>query len=513
MNAHAEDNAGASNATVYLVGAGPGDPGLLTVRAAELLGRADAVVYDRLVHPRILEHARPGAAMHDVGKQPKHHRLTQDQINELLIQLADSHRVIVRLKGGDPFIFGRGGEEGEALAAAGVPFEVVPGVTAAVAAAAYAGIPLTHRDWTTSVAFVTAHEDPTKDSSTIDFDALAGMGTIAIYMGVGQLPAFTRSLINAGLPADTPAAIIQRGTWPGQRTVVATAGTIADRAAEAGIQPPALTVIGNVVRCRESLNWFERRPLFGKRIMITRSRHQASQLRVMLEAIGASVIEAPTIRIEPADMEPIRQALSGVVQFDWLILTSVNGVDVLSSVLKSMDADVRHLAGIQVAAIGQATADRLAGIGIRPDCVPEQFVAEKLAESLIARDSVQGKRFLLLRADAARQALRDMLEQAGGACVELPAYHTLPARELDADALSAIESGELDWITFTSSSTASNLHRMLGNDAFVNLSQICRIASIGPITSNTLQTLGLEPSVQADPHTIEGLVQAIVSAE
>ncbi len=497
--------------TVALVGAGPGEPTLISVRGAVRIAQADAVLFDRLASPKLLALARPEAERVYVGKLPDRHPIPQEEIQRLMIEHAQAGKRVVRLKGGDPFVFGRGGEECEAMVAAEVRFEVVPGITAAVAAPAYAGIPVTHRDWTATFALVTGHEDPTKPESNIDFHALAKIGTIAFYMGVKRLAANTRKLIDGGLDRKTPAALIRWGTRADQETITGTVGDIAKRAEAAKLRPPVMTLIGHVVGLRERLNWFERRPLFGNRIVVTRTRQQASELSGRLATFGADVIEAPTIRIEPVeDFGPIDEALRRIADYDWLILTSVNGVDAMVERMRACGLDARCLAGVRLAAIGSATADRLRRYFLEPEVVPEKFVAEALAEHILKLGDVRGQRFLLLRADIARPALRDALKQAGATCDDLSVYRTLPAEALPEEVVRGLAEGTIDFITFTSSSTFSNFLDMLddaGKDALHDVA----LASIGPITSKTIRDAGYEVTVEATKHTIVGLVDAIRS--
>jgi uroporphyrinogen III methyltransferase/synthase len=498
--------------TVSLVGAGPGDPTLVSVRGAVRIAQADVILYDRLASEKLLRLARPGAELIPVGKLPDKHPVPQQQIEQLLVAHALAGRRVVRLKGGDPFVFGRGGEECEALVAAGIEFEVVPGITAAIAAPAYAGIPVTHRDWTATFALVTGHEDPTKPASNIDFAALARMGTVTFYMGVKNLAANCRALIDAGLDPNTPAALIAWGTRPDQRTLVGTVSNLAQLAEASRFRPPAMTIIGQVVGLRDSLNWFEQRPLFGQRIVVTRTRQQASELAGRLTDLGADVIEAPTISIEPPeDYAAIDAALRQLSRYQWLILTSVNGVDAAVQRMRACGLDARALAGLRVAAIGSATADRLRQYFIEPEVIPDEFVAEALAESLIQLGDVRGKRFLLLRADIARPALRQALTDAGAICDDLAIYRTVPAKELPTEAREALTKGRVDWITFTSSSTFTNLLALLDEKGRTALKRV-RLASIGPITSQTIRQAGYVPAVEAKVHTIDGLVEAILNS-
>lgn len=501
---------------VYLVGAGPGDPRLATVRAVELIAAADVIVYDALANPSLLAAARPDALLIDAGKRAKAHKLSQDETNALLAEHAMAGRTVVRLKGGDPYVFGRGGEEAIYLYERGVPCEVVPGVTAAIAAPAAAGIPVTHRQIATTVTFITGHEDPTKGESQVDYAALAALakqgGTLCFYMGMGRLGEIVECLTRHGLEARTPAAIVQWGTLPDQRSLRSTLHRIAADAEAAQLGAPAIIVVGPVVDAHpEAMRWFERRPLFGRTIAVTRTRHQASDLSRRLEELGAKVIEAPTIDlVPPADWSAIDQAVRRVGEYDWLVLTSVNGVSALAERLEAMGLDARHLAGVKVAAIGEATADALGRMGVRADLVPTQFVAESLAADLIAREPIRGRRVLLLRADIARPALPRMLTEAGAEVVDLPVYRTVQAAQLPDALREAVEQGRVDWITFTSSSTVRHFFELLGEDR-AKLGGV-RIASIGPITTATLRELDVPVSAEAATYNIEGLVEALCAA-
>ena len=489
--------------TVYLVGAGPGDPGLLTRRAVELLGRADAVVHDRLIPTEALALVRPGAELHDVGKRPGGSRL-QDDINALLVELAEAGKEVVRLKGGDPFVFGRGGEEAEVLAAAGVPFEVVPGITAGLAAPAYAGIPVTHRDVASAVALVTAHEDPTKPETKLDWAALAAFpGTLVFYMGVRSLPATVARLVAAGRPAAQPVAVVERGTLPGQRTVLATLADVVERVEEAGIRPPAVTVVGEVTALREELAWFERRPLYGRRVVVTRARAQASGLAGRLAALGAEAVEAPAIRIEARSLDgALRRAVERIEDYALVCLTSPNGAGLLLDALDAIGRDARALAGATVAAIGPGTAAELRTRGIRADVVPERSIAEALVEALEAT-AVEGLDVLVARAAEARDVLPDALA-ARGARVEVAALYDTVADPLAAER--ALDVARADYVTFTSSSTVRFLLAALGG----TMPEGPRLVSIGPVTSATLREHGLPVHVEATRHDVDGLVEALL---
>ncbi|HWH43381.1 MAG TPA: uroporphyrinogen-III C-methyltransferase [Thermoleophilaceae bacterium] len=491
--------------TVYLVGAGPGDPGLMTLRSLELIGSADAILHDRLIPDGALDGARPDAEVRYVGKAPGAHATGQDEINAQLVELARSGCSVVRLKGGDPFVFGRGGEEAEALAEAGIPFEVVPGVTAGVAAPAYAGIPVTHRDEASAVAFVTGHEDPDKPESALDWEALARFpGTLVLYMGVRNLPRVTEHLIAAGRPAGEAAAVVRRGTWPDQRTVLATLGTIAETAEREGITAPAITVIGGAAGLREALAWVERRPLAGRSVVVTRARAQASTLASRLSALGARVIEAPAIRIEPRPVEgALAQALDEITDFSLVCLTSPNGAALLMDALGERGLDARALAGATVAAIGPGTAAELLSRGVRADVVPPRSIAESLVEAL-ADTPVEGRRVLIARAAEARDVLPAALAERGARVEVVPLYDTV-AERLDPDALAAV--GEAGFVTFTSSST---VRFFLEAIAPASLPATARVVSIGPVTSATARELGLEVAVEAERHDIDGVVEALL---
>jgi uroporphyrinogen III methyltransferase/synthase len=491
---------------VYLVGAGPGDPKLLTLRAAELLQAADFVVYDALVHSAIMERVPETVPREFVGKRGGETSASQEEITSLLVELAGRHEVVVRLKGGDPFVFGRGGEEAEALALAGIVFEVVPGVTAGVAGPAYAGIPVTHRGVSSSVTFVTGHEDPSKDRSDLDWGMLArGTGTLVFYMGVRRMEENLARLVAAGRPADTPAAIIEWGTYPRQRTLVGTAGTLAEVARAAGVGAPALVVVGEVVELRDRLAWFESRPLFGKRVVVTRARAQASLFAARLEEMGAEVVQFPAIRIiDPTDPLPLRAAVRDADHFDWIVFTSVNAVHRFWAELRAGGRDTRALAGVSLCAIGPATAAAVELEGARADLVPAEFVSEAVVEALAAEGELAGIKVLLPRAEVAREALPKMLRERGAVVEEVAAYRTVPDAHQAEELRQRLDAGEIDLLTFTSSSTVRNFAEALGTR--IGRAQV---ASIGPITSATARELGFEVAVEASEYTIPGLLDAI----
>jgi uroporphyrinogen III methyltransferase/synthase len=488
----------------------------MTARSLELIGSADAIYYDRLIPPGALDGAREDAELVYVGKAPGRPSVPQEEIGQRLIEAAQSGKSVVRLKGGDPFVFGRGGEEGEALRAAGVEFEVVPGVTAGVAAPAYAGIPVTHRDDASAVTFVTGHEDPEKQESAIDWEALARFpGTLVFYMGVKRLAANAAALIEAGRDPAEPAAAVERGTMDGQRTVVATLATLAEAVEREGIGAPALIVVGRVVQRREALAWLERRPLHGRRVVVTRARAQASGLAATLRGLGAEVVELPAIRIEPRiESEEVSGAVNRIGEYALIVLTSPNAVRLLFEAMRADGLDARALGGkgsgadgnsgrVIVAAIGPGSARALARVGIAADIVAENFVAESLVESL-AEVEVSGKRVLVARAAEARDVIPDHLSDRG-ADVDVVALYETVREEPSADAIEAAQSA--DYVTFTSSSTVKNLTEALG-DRFPR--NAC-IVSIGPVTSEAAHAAGLKVGVEAERHDIDGLVEAVLA--
>jgi uroporphyrinogen III methyltransferase/synthase len=502
---------------VFLVGAGPGDPELITLRALRALQEADVVVFDALANPALLSHVKPGAELIDAGKRAKAHTLTQDQINDLLLDRAKLGKTVVRLKGGDPYIFGRGSEEAIYLHERGAAVEVVPGITSAIAGPAYAGIPVTHRAVATTVTLITGHEDPTKQASQIDYAALAKLaaagGTLCFYMGMGRLRVITDELHRHGLSLETPAAVVQWGTLPTQRTARATLRELPAAVEKAGLGAPAIIVIGPVtaVDPAGALRHFEQRPLFGQTVLVTRTRHQASELRQQLDALGANVLEAPTIDIvAPDDWAPIDSVIQKIGEYDWLILTSANGVTALRDRLAALNLDARHLAGVKIAAIGDATSASLSSLGLRADLVPTRFVAESLAVDLIAREPMRGKKVLMLRADIARPMLREKLIEEGASVDDVSIYVTRPAESLPTDVLEALRAGEVDWLTFTSSSTAKNFVQLLGAER--PLLDRVKIASIGPITTQTAKELNLAVTLEAERYDVPGLVAALVAA-
>jgi uroporphyrinogen III methyltransferase/synthase len=500
-----------NNGMVIMVGAGPGDPGLITLKGWECLKHADVVVYDFLANPRLLEFAGNEAEIIYVGKQGGKHTASQEQINQILIDKAKKGKRVVRLKGGDPFIFGRGGEEAEALVRAGVAFEVVPGVTSAVAVPAYAGIPLTHRDYTSSVALITGHEDPTKDKSAIDWEKLAaGRGTLVFLMGVGQLGAIADRLTRAGRDPKSPVAVIRWGTTPDQETLVADLETVGARAREKGMKAPAIIVVGDVVKLRDGLNWFETKPLFGKRILVTRTRAQASMLSQLLLKQGAEPIEVPTIEIVPCpSYEELDAALKNLTEFDWLIFTSANGVNHFFKRMDAWGRDARGLSGCKVCAIGPATAQMLLEKGIKADLVPQDYRAEGIIAELEAKIAINS-RVLIVRAEQARDILPDSLQELGAEVTVAPAYRTVQPELETAKIKKLFKEEGADVVTFTSSSTVTNLANILGRQDFPKLLKKVTVACIGPITAATAKELGVESQIVCQEYTIPALVDQLV---
>jgi len=478
-------------ARIHLVGAGPGDPGLMTARSLELIARADVILFDKLIPDAALDGARADAELIDVGKIGGGKQVPQDVTTALLLEHARAGREVVRLKGGDPFVFGRGGEEAQALAAKGIPFTVVPGVTAGVAASAYAGIPVTQRNVASAVAFVTGHENPDKPETAIDWPALAAFpGTLVFYMGVRALPRITEQLVAHGRPADQPVGIVERGTFGDQRTVHGTLGTIAALAVEHAVRAPAITVVGDVAALGEELAWLPDRPLLGRTVAVTRARAQASALAARLRALGATVVETPAIRIEPLPV-----TVPDLTTFDLLCVTSPNGAERLLAEVP----DARALAGPRIAAIGPGTARALAAGGIVADVVPPRAVAESLLETLAGETF---SRVLIARAEEARDLLPDGL-RARGAEVEILALYRTTAEPLDGEARAAVLGAE--YLTFASASAARFTHAAAGTLAGP------RIVSIGPVTSAALTELGFPPHVEAAEHTPDGLVAALLA--
>lgn len=495
---------------VYLVGAGPGDPKLITVKGSECIAKADVLVYDRLVSRYLLKLAKPGCEQIYVGKSPSGHTLSQDEINQVLINKGTEGKIVTRLKGGDPFVFGRGGEEAEALSEAGIPFEVVPGITSAIAVPAYAGIPVTHRDFTSSFTVITGHEKPAKEDSAISWDALARSNSTLIFlMGMENLEFICKKLIEEGLNPFTPVGIIQWGARSEQRVITGKLADIFDLASKEELTNPAIIIIGQVVRLRDKLRWYEKKPLFGRRIVVTRARHQAGVLSGAIADLGGEALEYPVINIEsPSNPEPMRQAVTNIRQFSWIIFTSVNGVEAFFAELFKQGKDIRELAGILIAAIGPATGKALEERGLKVAFIPQEYIAEKIAEGLTDK-IIPGQRILLARAEEARTVLPEELHALGAEVLDIPFYKTVPGEAAKAELRQLLRERKIDAVTFTSSSTVRNLMNLLGDDPAL-LKEV-RTYSIGPVTSRTAEEYGLEIFSQASEYTIDGLLKALMA--
>jgi uroporphyrinogen III methyltransferase/synthase len=500
---------------VYLVGAGPGDPGLITVRGRYLLERAEVIVYDYLASRRLLKFVPKEAQFVYAGKRGGvKHTHTQEEISQMLVDFAREGKTVVRLKGGDPFIFGRGGEELEILAQHNVPFEVVPGVTSATAAATYAGIPITHRDYTATVAFITGHEDPTKPTSNIDWAKIAtGIGTIVVYMGIKNLPSIVKNLIDNGRDSQTPVAVVRWASTPEQRSVVGTLETIADIVKEADIRPPALIVIGEVVNLRSTIDWFEKRALFGKRAIVTRTREQASELVAGLEEAGAGCYECSTINIVPVEeYDILDEAIERIDEYHWILFTSLNGVKYFFERLYSKGLDARDLKGPDIGVVGKSTADLLLRYGVNADLIPPLFTSDGLAESLLDQ-GVEGRNILIPRAREGREMMPETLRGAGAQVTIAPVYQNIPPQGRRDELRAELESGQVDLVTFTSSSTVNNFLTMVdaGNqEELEQLMQNVKIAAIGPITAKTVTDSGLKVDIQPGKFTIPEMILAII---
>ncbi|WP_305852566.1 uroporphyrinogen-III C-methyltransferase [Conexibacter sp. SYSU D00693] len=483
---------------VWLIGAGPGDPGLMTARSLEVIAQADVILADKLIPPTALDGARSDAEVIDVGKLGGGPQVPQEETHRLLLEHALAGRSVARVKGGDPFVFGRGGEEAQLCREHGIPFEVVPGVTAGIAASAYAGIPVTHRDLSSAVAFVTGHENPERPESRIDWPALAAFpGTLVFYMGVKALPRIAEQLVAGGRAASEPAAVVQSGTLPSQRVVTGTLADIAARAKEAGVRPPSITVVGPVAGLTEEIGWLGRGPLAGVSVVVTRARPQASGMAATLRDLGARVVEAPAIRIEPVDV-----TLPDLASFDTLVVTSPNGAHRLFEELRAAGLDARALAGMRIATVGPGSANALRSHGIEPDLVPGRAVGEALAEALSGLDV---QRALVARAEEAREVVPDALKAAGAEVEKLVLYRTVPEPLADRDRDAALGA---DWALFTSGSAVRSFTAAVGVDAIRESS--LKLASIGPVTTEALHAAGLDPDVEAPEHTPSGLVSALV---
>jgi uroporphyrinogen III methyltransferase/synthase len=485
---------------VYLVGAGPGDAGLLTLRGAELLGRADVVVYDALVNLELLRLAPKLAEIIYGGKRGKDHAIPQAELNQLLISKARAGKTVVRLKGGDPYVFGRGGEEGEQLADAGVPFEVVPGVSSFVAVPAYAGVPLTHRDFSSRITLITGHEDPAKEASSIDWPQVAKTpGTKVIMMGTDRIGHIAETLVSNGMSPKTPVAMVQWGTTGQQRSIEGTLATIAGVAAAEKIGPPTVAVIGDVVKLRSKLNWFEGRPLFGQRVVVTRTREQASQLSRQLRELGAEILEIPTIKLQdPTRREELVDALLELNSYDWLVFTSPNGVTTFFEYFFRRFHDMRDIGGARIAAVGPATANKLKELHLQVDLMPDEALAANIAEAFGEFESIENLKMCILRAEVATIELPQALEAMGAIVDDVACYKTVPeTADLTGAAAKLLEKGA-DWITFTSSSTVQHFHARFDLPALLKKFPQLKTATIGPETSKAVIALGLKPDIEAN---------------
>lgn len=496
---------------VYLIGAGPGDPGLITVKGLQCVQKADVVIYDYLANERLLDQRRPDAELIYVGKQGGRHTLPQNEINALIVKKAREGKYVARLKGGDPFIFGRGGEEAEELADNGIPFEVVPGVTAATAVPTYAGIPLTHREHTASVAFVTGHEDPTKEESRLHWDKLAtGIGTLVFFMGMKNLQHIVDNLIAHGRSPATPIALVQWGTRTDQRVVTGTLSDILPKVKQAQLGPPAIIVVGEVVRLREKLNWFETKPLFGKRIVVTRSREQASVFAEMLIDRGATPIEFPSISVvPPSNWTELDKAIDYLETYQGMIFTSSNAVRFFMERLRSRGRDVRALNGVLICAVGPKTAESLEQYGLKADLIPSEYKAEGVIEAL-GGIKVKGRKFLIPRAKVAREIIPDRLRELGADVTVAVAYENVkPSGDVDR-IRKLFEERKIAAVTFTSSSTVNNFVEMLGQKEYKTLLKGTAIACIGPVTAKTAEEYGFKTDIMPKDYTIPALVEAMV---
>jgi uroporphyrinogen III methyltransferase/synthase len=500
------------NGIVYLVGAGPGDPSLITLRGVECLQRAQVVVYDYLANEQLLNHAPFSAEKIYAGKIGGRHNQDQSEINDLLVAKAAEGKIVVRLKGGDPFVFGRGGEECEALHSAGIPFEIVPGVTAAIGASAYAGIPLTHRNVTASVAFVTGQEGKDKDESSVDWERLSlGNGTVVFYMGITNLQHNMEKMIEHGRNPKTPVALVRWATTSQQQILTGTVSDIAQKAEDASLKPPAVTIVGDVVNLRDKLRWYDNRPLSGRTIIVTRAADQAGEFSSQLAGYGASILECPTIQIAaPESWCDLDSSIAALSTFDWVIFTSVNAVRYFFKRLHTQGLDARALGHVKVCAVGPRTSESIVEHGIYPDLVPKEYKAEGVIAAL-GKDAVNGKKILFPHADLARDVIPSKLTEIG-ALVDSPvAYRNIFPERLCPEAMFALEKRKVDCITFTSSSTVNNLARMLGADLLTDMLKGTSIASIGPITSATCREHGLKVDIEPEDYTLAALTSAIVN--
>jgi uroporphyrinogen III methyltransferase/synthase len=504
----------ATKGSVYLVGAGPGDAGLLTLRGAELLARADVVVYDALVNQELLKLAPKSAEVIYGGKRAKDHAIPQKDLNQLLISKAKEGKTVVRLKGGDPYVFGRGGEEAEELADAKVPFEVVPGVSSFVAVPNYAGVPLTHRDFCSRLTLITGHEDPAKEPSSIDWPQVAKTpGTKVIMMGTDRIGEIAHTLIGHGMSAATPVAMIRWGTTGRQQSIKGTLENIAAVAEQSRIGPPTVAVIGDVVTLRDKLNWFEKRPLFGQTIVVTRSREQSASFSAQLRELGAEVLEVPTIKIEPPTRrEELVDALLELNSYDWLVFTSPNGVATFFEYFFRQFHDMRDIGGCRIAAVGPATAKKLKELHLQVDLMPDEALASSIAEAFSEFESIENLKICLIRAEVANRELPAALEALGAIVDDVACYRTVAETEDSTGAAARLMEAGANWVTFTSASTVEHFHARFDLPALKKKFPNLKLASIGPETSKALAALSLKPDLEAKQHTTDGLAQALVGA-
>ncbi|WP_248927432.1 uroporphyrinogen-III C-methyltransferase [Paenibacillus hamazuiensis] len=503
--------------TVYLVGAGPGDPKLITIKGLEAIRRCDVIVYDRLASPRLLAHLKPGAEKIFVGKLPDKHMMKQEEINRLLVDLALQGKTVTRLKGGDPSVFGRVGEEAELLAEHGIPFEIVPGITSAIAVPAYAGIPVTHRDFTSSFSIVTGHEYKNKTYTSVNYENLAGAsGTLIFLMGVANLETICSELLKWGKPPDTPVALIRWGTWMEQETITGTLADILEKVRAANFQSPAVTIVGKVVQLRDKLAWFEKKPLFGKRVLVTRARSQSSDLVAMIDELGGEAVEFPVIRLQPPSGEQAQrerdEALGRLPEFDWVMFTSANGVEYFFQRLKELKIDIRALANARIAAVGPKTAAALESRGLMIDMLPAKFQAETLFET-IQTELKAGQRVLLPTADIAREELPKRLKELGLEVTEIDIYENVVCHDGGAEVIDMLQNRAIRIVTFTSSSTVTNLLKVLGDlgvEQPLELLKGCEVACIGPVTAQTAQEAGLNVTYIAEEATVRSLIDSLI---
>lgn len=496
---------------VYLVGAGPGDYKLITLKGLECIEKADVVLYDRLINPKLLKYAKEGAEIIYVGKAPNAHSYSQEEISRLILDKALEGNIVTRLKGGDPFVFGRGGEEALLLTENNVEFEIVPGITSAISVPAYAGIPVTHRNVSSSFHIITGHEDPLKEESSLDYEALGKLkGTLIFLMGIKNIDSICKNLIKYGQSAQRPVAVIRRGTTAEQEKLVGTLENISVKIKENNFKNPAIIIVGEVVNLAETLSWIDKKVLFGKRVLVTRTRSQASKLSKKIESLGGEAVEFPTIEIIPnEDCSEIDKAIGEIEKYKWIIFTSVNGVKSFFDRMRKLRFDIRLLKDAKLCAIGPATSNELREMGLVVECIPDEYRAESIVEAL--KDKIQaGDNVLLPRADIARKVLEEELVKLGVKVDNIPVYKTIVPQHERGELINILKDRKTDIITFTSSSTVKNFYKILGEEN-INLIEDVLIASIGPITSQTAYDLGIKVDIDAKEYTIDGLVDAITT--